>query len=443
MRLTARAECGLPTWAMSGSSAAAERLDENALDYPGWRVTFASAVGVFVSFASLLIYTFGIFLKPLSAEFGWSREAVSLAFGIAAITVAACSPPLGLLLDRFGPRRIILPCLIVFGCGFASLALLTSHLGHLYAMFLVLGIVGNGTAQLAYSRAVATWFERRRGMAFGLLLAGGAIGAIILPPTAQALIQWLGWRGAFAVLGGMVLAVGLPVVACMVRERPGLDPHSRVAAKGASVVQGIQAPAFWILVAVLFLASLGQNGAIAHLAALLTDRHVPAQQAAIAVSALGAAGLAGRLITGWLLDRFFAPRVAFCLLAMAALGVFLLSAAHSLATGLVAAILIGAGMGGQSNVTPYLLAKYFGLRSFSTLYGFTWTAYAIAGAIGPVLMGRAFDSTASYQSLIVKLSVLTLCAAGLMLLMPKYSAAATVPVIDSDIGKKHAVHSTT
>src|SRR5439155_23206616 len=130
-----------------------------------------------------------VFLKPLTAEFGWSRQSASAAFGIAAMSVAACSPLLGLLLDRYPARRIILPCMAIFGCAFASLALMTHHLWHLYAVFLVLGIVGNGTAHLAYSRALTTWFRERRGTAFALLMTGGAIGAMVLPPVAEALIQ--------------------------------------------------------------------------------------------------------------------------------------------------------------------------------------------------------------------------------------------------------------
>jgi MFS family permease len=108
-------------------------------------------------FASLLVYTFGVFLKPVAAEFHWSRQSVCSAFAIAAFCVAACSPILGALLDRYPVRRIILPCVAIFGCGFTSLALLTSHLWHLYAVFAVLvGIVGNGTAHLAYSRPLST-----------------------------------------------------------------------------------------------------------------------------------------------------------------------------------------------------------------------------------------------------------------------------------------------
>jgi MFS family permease len=176
---------------------------------------------------------------------------------------------------------------------------------------------------------------------------------------------------------------------------------------------------FWILLVVLFLFSIGQNGALAHLSALLTDRGIPPDRAAIAVSLMGAASLLGRLAAGWLLDRLFAPRLAFCVIALAALGMYTLAFAHSLAAGAIAASLVGAGMGGEAAITPYILSRYFGLKSFSMLYGFTWTGYAIAGAIGPVLMGRAYDTTASYQALAVKLAVLTLFAAALMLTMPE------------------------
>jgi MFS family permease len=178
-----------------------ETIEETSTRYEGWLVAVASGVGVLVSFASLLVYTFGIFLKPLTEEFAWSRESVSAAFGIAAMTVAVCSPLLGYLLDRYSPRKTIVPCLTIFGCAFASLALLTPHLWHLYAVFLVLGIVGNGTAQMAYSRAVSSWFDRRRGTALALVMSGGALGAMVLPALAEALIDDIGWRGRSLCLG--------------------------------------------------------------------------------------------------------------------------------------------------------------------------------------------------------------------------------------------------
>ena len=180
---------------------------------------------------------------------------------------------------------------------------------------------------------------------------------------------------------------------------------------------------FWILVIVLFAQSIAQNGALTHMAALLTDRGVPSRGAVLALSAMGAASLVGRLTTGWLLDRFFAPRVGFCLLSIAALGTYLLAGAHSLMLGIIAAALIGFGMGAEADVTPYILSRYLGLRSFAMLYGFTWTAYAIAGAVGPILMGRAFDATGSYTAFLTQVALATFLIAALLLLMPAYEKA--------------------
>lgn len=394
---------------------------------PGWRVVAAAYFGVMVGFGSLLVFTFGIFLKPLSAEFGWSRESVSAAFGFAALTVAVCSPPLGHLLDRFGPRKIVLPCMAVFGTAFASLSLLKPSLMHFYATFVVIGIVGNGTTQMGYSRAVSTWFDHRRGLALSLVMAGVGTGAMLFPPLAQRLISGYGWRFAYAAMGGIILVFGIPLTALFVRERPRERSSIQTALEGFSVAEGLRSRAFWIVVATLFLGSMSVNGAITHLSPLLTDRGISAGTAALAASTLGLASFCGRLVTGYLLDRFFAPRVGLCLLVGTAAGIALLATARSAPHGLLAAALIGFGLGGEADITPYLLTRYFGLRSFSTLYGFTWTAYAIAGAIGPVVMGRAFDATGSYAALLTMLALATLVSASLFVLLPRYPALAHVP----------------
>jgi predicted MFS family arabinose efflux permease len=411
--------------------------DETSLRFEGWRVAAAASVGVFGGFASIVIYTFGVFLKPLADEFSWSREEISVAFGIGAVTVAICSPPLGYLLDRLGPRRIVVPCLAIFGLAFASLSQLTRHLWHLYAVFFVLGVVGNGTAQMAYARAVSSWFARRRGVALAAVMSGGAVGAMVLPPAAEWLIASFGWRRACVCLAGVVLLIALPTVAAFVRERPRPGARAQARLQGASVREALASKAFWIIVVVLFCSSIAQNGALAHISALLTDRGVAPAGAAMALSALGGASLAGRLLTGWLLDRLFAARVSCGLLVVAAIGTLLLSTADSLATGMVAAALIGFGMGGEADVTPYLLSRYFGLRAFSVLYGVTWSFYAVAGGIGPVVMGRAFDSTGSYALLLVWLAAGTLAVAAFTLLLPRYRALAAEPAAAVFDGTTH------
>ena len=182
---------------------------EFSLDSGGWKVVLAGFFGVMGSFAAVVPYTFGLFLKPLSAAFGWHREAISAGFSIAALTVAAASPVLGMLLDRFGPRRIVLPCIAVFCGGYLSLAWLTPHLIHFYLAFFLIGLVGNGTAYLGYSRAISTWFIRRRGLALSMMLAGGSCGAMLLPVIAQAAITHYGWRSAYAILGMLAFVLGM------------------------------------------------------------------------------------------------------------------------------------------------------------------------------------------------------------------------------------------
>jgi MFS family permease len=413
--------------------------DERKLGYPGWRVAAAASGAIFFSFASLLVYTFGVFLKPVTQEFHWSREAASIAFGLAALCVAACSPVLGAVLDRVDPRRVLIPCFIVFGAAFASLALLTDHLWHLYLVFIVLGIVGNGTAHLAYSGALTSWFQQRRGLAFALLMSGGALGAMVLPAVAQWLIGSVGWRRSFAFLGLSVLLIGLPL-ATRVKRRNGEMAHEHHA-QSSSLREALSSWTFWIILIVLFSASLCQNGAIAHLAALLTDRGISPAIAALSMSMLGGATLAGRLITGWLLDRYFAPRVAVCLLGVAALGTYLLATAHSAMSGCLAAALIGFGMGGEADITPYLLSRYFGLGSFSTLYGLSWTVYAIAGAVGPVIMGRAFDLTGSYGVLLSRLAIFSLATTSMMLLLPRYPSAGKFNNFASDEARTASMES--
>lgn len=401
-------------------------LDENNSGYPGWRVAAASALGMLVSFASVLVYTFGIFLKPISETFHWNREAVSAAFGFAAMTAALCAPITGMLLDRFGPRKVIVPAIVVFGSAFASLSLLTPSLVHYYALFVLFGTVAMATSQVAYSRAISTWFHGRLGAALAFGMCGSAVGAMILPPIAQRLIDALGWRQAAVTIGVAILVIGLPTVLTFVRERPdSRTADGKRSAQGATVWQGLADYRFWVIVVVLFCISITQNGAVTHLSALLTDRGVTADRAAIAVSALGGASLAGRLATGWLVDRFFAPYVSLVLLLGAAAGTHLLATASSLPMGVAAAVLIGFSMGGEADVIPYLVAKDFGLRSFSVLYALTWTFYAIAGAIGPVLMGKVFDLTGSYERLLVYLAVATLVLAPLMLVLPRYDTTGT------------------
>jgi MFS family permease len=397
-------------------------LTEFDFGYYGWRVVLAACLGVMAGFGSLFVYTFSVFVKPLAAQFGWNREAISSGFAVAAVTLGVISPLLGRWIDRFGPRRIILVCMTIYGCAIASLSLLRSGLWQFYLTCFVLGVVGNGAAHLAYSRSISTWFQRRLGTALAFVMVGAGLGAMILPVVAQSIISRSGWRAAYASLGGLALLLGLPLSWRYIRERGVAGNEAApVAHAGMTWQQGVRSFAFWIITAILFVSSISMNGAITHLSALLTDRGLTAGNAALCASVLGGSSLLGRIVVGWLLDRFFGPRVALVINLITALGIFLLARASSFPAGCLAAALIGVGAGGEAAITPYLLTRYFGLRAFSTLYGLTWTFYAAAGAIGPVLLGRAFDATGSYASLLILLAAALGLAAVTNLLLPRYS----------------------
>lgn len=402
--------------------------DESSPAYPGWKVAVAAFTGVMVSFAAIVPYTFSQFLDPLHNAFGWQREPISNAFAIAAMTVALFSPGIGMLLDRFPPRRIILPCIVVFALALASLSRLTPNIAQFYFTFFILGVVGNGTAQLAYSRAVLTWFRKRRGLALALTLTGSGTGSILIPQIVQAVMQRYGWRDAYLTLG-MIALLGFPLTALLVRNRPiVIGNRDGSLAEGKSAGEVLRSPIFWLLALTVLLPAFGSNGLISHLSAILTQRGLSGVSAATALSMLGAFGIAGRLITGVLLDRFFAPRLAFVMLGFAGIGTLMLAYAATPATAIAGTAVLGFSLGSEGDITPYLIARFFGRKSFSTVYGLSWTAYAIGGATGPMLMGHLYDRFGAYQPrFVIGLACTCIAAALLNLLLPRYPAETPFP----------------
>jgi predicted MFS family arabinose efflux permease len=392
--------------------------NESSIHYAGWAVAAAAFIGVMTSFAPIVPYTFSLFLNPLHAAFGWRRQAIGGTFGLAAITVALVSPGIGVLLDRFSPRRIILPCILIFACALASLSRLGPNISQFYLTFFAIGLVANGTAQFAYTRTMLTWFQRRRGFALALILTGSGVGSIFIPPATQWMIDHHGWRNAYLFLGGFAL-LGFPLTALLVRNRNVAVPREdQVFAAGATVGEAMRNVAFWVMATITMLSAFSENGLVTNLAAVLTEHGVTPQMAALALSIRGGAGIVARLCVGLLIDRFSPQRIQTFVLALAAIGTLILAFAGASATALLGAALLGVGLGSEADVAPYLLARYFGRKHFSVLYGLTWTAYAIGGGTGPVIVGHIYDRLGSYRPiLIVGLAIVAFGSAGVSLLL--------------------------
>ncbi|HSY35435.1 MAG TPA: MFS transporter [Acidobacteriaceae bacterium] len=402
---------------MSSYATASVGDEESSIQYTGWHVAAAAFIGVMVSFAPIVPYTFSLFLNPLHAAFGWHREAISGTFALAAITVAVVSPGIGVLLDRFPPRRIILPSIVIFALALASLSRLGPSIQRFYLTYFILGLVANGTAQFAYTRTILTWFSRRRGLAVALILTGSGVGSIVIPPLTQWVIDHHGWRDAYLMLGGIAL-LGMPLTALLVRNRPITQREDEGLLSGVTVAAALRTAPFWILASIIMLSAFGENGLVTNLAAMLTEHGVTVQAAALALSVRGGAGILGRLCTGFLIDRFPAQRIQTAILLISAAGTFLLAFSGTSVMALVGAALLGIGLGSEADVAPYLLARYFGRKHFSVLYGLTWTAYAIGGATGPMVVGHFYDRAGSYQPrCIVGLGFTTLLAVAISLFL--------------------------
>lgn len=389
-----------------------------------WLVVAVSSIGLFFHFGSLLVNTFGVFLTTLCDQFNWSRTQVSFAFTLATLTAMLTMPLTGWLTDRLGARRPILLCTTLFGALFASLALLNGSLWHLYAIFLLLGLVGPGTSAVPHASLITKWFTKRRGLALGIAMCGTAFGGVIWPSATQKLLDQFNWRMVYAVLGGAVLLIAVPLMLTFLKE-PGKQTVSQEntansAAEGLSRKEALRSGVLWLMIAAFLIVSATIQACMIHLVPLLKDRGMTPASAAFAASLFGVAGMIGRLGTGYLLDLFPSTRVPVMAFACVAAGIFLLFAGAAGISSYGAAMLIGFGYGAESATIPYLVGQYFGLRSFGEIYSYLFITVPLGGALGPVLMGAGFDRFGSYQIVLFCCGLATVVAALLLLALSAY-----------------------
>ncbi|HLJ79578.1 MAG TPA: MFS transporter [Acidobacteriaceae bacterium] len=414
--------------------AAGLRACETRLTYAGWRVAAICHIGVLTGFATVFIYSFSFIVQPLHDTFGWNREQIARAFSLAAISVAFGSPLIGRLFDRYDPRKLITAFMVAFGLGIAGLAFLTPHLLQFYANAVLIGIAGTGTYQLGYARIIAGWFDRKLGAALSIVVAGSGVGSFVVPPLVQHLIATCGWRHTYLCLAAFPLLVGAPLTFAFART-PGAThraeaPVNRDTITGLRWSQALASLPFWLLALGVCALSLSENGALAHLAPMLNQAGLPAREVAFTASLLGIASITGRFTLGWLLDYVKGSLLAVGSLLAAGSGMFLLAHAHTFAAAGPAAFVAGLGGGCELDLIPYMLRRYFGLRDFSALYGLVYTAFALAGAAAPLILGHVFDATGSYIATMNLFCGVTLLAAFAMFALPAYRFTAYAALID-------------
>lgn len=369
-----------------------------------WWIVFACACGLLVGAGAILIFTFGVFLKPVTEDLGISRGELSSALGIAAWFVALSCPIVGYLIDRFGTRRVMIPGILLFALAVANFGLMQPKpLALVYATFCIAGFISGVQTPIPYAAVITHWFDNHRGIALGLATAGVGLGVALIPQLAAFLIGHVGWRNAYFGLGIAVVVLAWIPVLIFVRDPPWASGSGKADATAA--LPGIEALAalktrnFWTLSIAFFLGVLAINGTIVHIVALLTDRGIPLQVATGALSIAGLAIIVGRIICGWCLDRFWGPYVAVVFFILPMLGIGLLISALAFPFPLIGAALCGAGIGAEIDLMAFFISRYFGLKAYGKIYGLMFMLFNIGTGSGPALSGRAFDTFHSYTQI--------------------------------------------
>jgi MFS family permease len=398
--------------------------EERPRFFYGWVVVATAAVGLLLGAFPISVSSFGIFFPSYVREFHASRAAVSLAFTIHNGISAFLAVALGRLADRLGARTVILSGAAILGLILLSAGMIRSSVWQLYVFYSALGAVAPATTSVPYSLVVSRWFNRRRGLALGLMMIGLGAGAILVPALAQRLIAAYGWRTAFVIVGCAVLIVPMPIVAVFLKEDPQRMGFLPDGAPGAPIpapdVEGLSwreirgSRTFRLMIVAFALAAASVHACIIHMPALVADRGGSATAEAAATSVLGLALLSGRIGTGYLLDRYFGPGVAMVVFANAALGIALLWTGSAGVLTLLGAFLVGLGFGAEVDIIAYLMGRYFGLRAFGTAFGFGFGVFVLAGGVGPLIMGLAFDRAGSYRGPLAGFFLATLLAAALV-----------------------------
>jgi cyanate permease len=349
-------------------------------------------IGMMMSVSSIYFYTSGLFLKPLAAEFGWTRGMASLGPLVGMLTIGASSPFAGRLVDRFGAFRMALLSAGAMALLFLLVGFVTTDLLSFLLLTFLLGALGSATTPVSYGRMVVGVFPRRLGLVYGIVYCGPGIGGLLFPLIVNRLLASYGWRGAYIGLALLTLC-SIPVIAFLLRRK---SENNGYASADERWNWRLYAHRRFVLLAVIFLlASTGIFGTIVHFVPLLTDRGISPATAAGLAGLIGFAVIAGRLITGFLLDLIETNLLAAGIFLLSASGVLMLASGDSqlLWPGTLA---LGFTIGSEFDLALFLIGRRFPPAHFSALFGGIYFAASLGGGGGPLIAGTMYDAAGNY-----------------------------------------------
>ena len=397
--------------------------------YEGWLVA-ASGGFIIILTTAVFVHAFGTIFNPLRDEFGWSATSVSLAFSLRSEAASIAAPAVGVLLDRFGPRRLLVGGLFLASGGVFMMSFI-QQLWHFYLAIMIIAAGHSGASGVSGYKATATWFERRRSRAMALVSVGAGLSGILVVGAGW-LVDEIGWRAALRILAVIALAVAL-YPALNVRERPanhrqpvdGIDPaaegseggHVASSDWGVPVRRALRSRSFWTLNLGIALLGFGSLALLVHLIPFVESLGYSKTLASTTLAVFTVTTILGRVGAG-ILGDIYQKRIlmAAAVLIMAA-GLPLLAIAGQLWHVIIGLLIIAVGFGSTLPLRQAIMADYFGTRYFGTLNGFTQVSFMIGALAGPLFVGKALDASGGYtlgwlvSGLVVSLSAIAMWAA--------------------------------
>ena len=394
-------------------------------------VIFAASFGCFVSVTPTVMTTLGIYLVPMSQDFGWSRSEVAGAMSIVALANAIAYPFVGRLADRIGPRRTVLIGNILLGLSILAVSQVPAQHALFYLLFGIVGGAGALPSGMVIAKLLAEWFDKTRGLWMGFCGGvGNGLGSTAFPLLAAALLAPFGWRIGFLLIGAIVLLLGFPILYFLLRDAPvrtdAAVPGTATTKAPAAELTGMRfreamvSPRFWIMFSIVPLSAGCLTAMFSPIVPLLTDRGLSLGDATSVIVVFALTTIVVEPIAGVVMDKTPNPRIiAPCYLTTCA-GLWMLLHTGDFATLLGAGFLIGVGAGVQFSVLPYLLSRYFGLRELGAISGVAYGGTLFFGAAAPLLLNIAFDMTGSYALAIYGIIAILVYSAAMILTFPKY-----------------------
>lgn len=369
----------------------------------GWRTLLACGVGNGSGLTGVAYYSFGVFVIPLTEAFGWNVGQVTVGSSFLILGTAFTAPTVGSLIERFGARRVSLVSFAALVLGFALLTRLSGQIAVFWAAWLLISLIGGGTTPVLWTRSVGLWFDRGRGLALGLALAGSGFASLLAPSLITRAIQTWGWQAGYLSVAAFILFIAMPFIAALFKEQPqeyrvsAADPASHTRPGGFTPHEALRRIAFWKIAAGFFLVSGVIGGLIINLVKLLVETGMDRVAAAGIAGIMGLAVIVGRIGIGFLLDRLAAPLVACVILLLCALGCFALAHKGLPAWALSLCVMaLGLGAAAEVDLVAYLTSRYLGMKAYGRIYGLQLSAFYLGAAIGPAAIGYSFNHFNSY-----------------------------------------------